>query len=303
MSFKPIGMATFWAIISLNLTLKLIQDYNVVAATLPITGASVTTPIVVTSPAHGIPLGRLVHGIVSGVTGTTEANGLWILTPQDADTLTLSTFSPQGIVIDSVGVHAYAGGGQFQYALPDGQILLGARNKATATATSSPRFVVVPTDARAWTFDVYGASGPDDNVRGDTEQQSAKTQPQLATEIAAFQVFVTGSGPNYSLPLSPDFYDFEATQALYHALYEVLFDAALPMAKVLRSAWPSQKDDQGGMTQRGQQWMGIIELQFPVVNPPLSFVPIGVQGQFTVEPANPASGDATIITFSGDAAP
>jgi hypothetical protein len=292
-------IGAFWAIVSLNLSALLVQSYDVVAGTLPITNATVTTPIAVTSTNHGVPLGRVLHGIVSNVTGTVEANGLWVLTPTDPNTFALSTYTPQGIVSESVGVNAYISGGQIQYALPDGAILLGMRNLATATAAATPRFVVVPTDGRGWNFEPYGSVGPNLNrpqQRGTAEQQTMHQQPQLATDFTTFQVFVTGSGPDYGGALAPDFADFDSVQALVHALYCVLFDAVggLPRARILRTSWPSQADDQAGMSQRGQQWMGILEIQQPIVKTPLAFAPIGVTGQFTVQPGA-SSGDAIVI--------
>ena len=70
----PPSMGALVALTSLNLTNVLVQDFGVVARTLTITAATATTPISVTSAAHGVPLGRVLHGIVSGVTGMTEAN-------------------------------------------------------------------------------------------------------------------------------------------------------------------------------------------------------------------------------------
>ena len=52
------------AVLSLNLTSVLVTDYGVIAATLPVTGATVTTPINLTSVGHGYA--RPVHGLVSG---------------------------------------------------------------------------------------------------------------------------------------------------------------------------------------------------------------------------------------------
>lgn len=288
-------IAAFVSLISLNLTLSLVQDYGVIYKTLPITGATVTTPIKVTSAAHGIPAGRLIHGIVSGVSGTTEANGLWILTPVDADTFALTTLDAQGNVVESVGANAYISGGQVQWALPDGQILLGRRNKMLATMAATPRFVFIPTTGRAWSFESYGGAGPDlvpaavPPARGSAQQQTMKLEPQLATQFTTFEVYVNGAGPDYGDAINPDYADFEATQALVHALYAQLFDAVggVPRAKILRESWPSQAETQGSQTQRGQQWMGVLEIQQPVVKPPKQFVPTGVSATLIVEPVNP----------------
>jgi hypothetical protein len=296
------------ALTSLNLTLALIQDYGVVAKTWTITAATTTTPIVVTSVAHGVPLGRVVHGIVSGVAGEVEANGLWILTPLDADTFALSALTAQGLPVQSVGVNAYTGGGQIQTALVDYSILLGRRNVALAVGAASPRVVFVPTAGRAWGFEPYGGAAPSvtslpfaPTARGSVEQQSMTVAPQLATEFPTFEVWIHGCAPDFGAAApAPDGGDFDAAQSLAFVLFGVLFDetGGLPRARVLREDWPSQRLDSGTMTQRGQTWMGVIEFQQPVTKPPLTFAPIGVSGQFTVEPVNPASGDPVVITIT-----
>lgn len=301
-------IGAFVSILSLNLTLSLVQDWGVVYKTLPITAATVTTPIVVTSAAHGVPLGRLIHGVVTDVVGMTEANGLWVLTPLDADTFALSTFDAQGTPVPSVGVNAYTGGGQVQWAFPDGQILLGRRNKMLATMVATPRIVMIPTRARAWGFEAYGGAAPSivplprATPRGSDEQQAMTATPQLATEFLTFEVFVNGSGPNYGNELAPDFADFDATQAIVHALYAELFDATggLPRAKILEESWPSQEERQGAQTQRGQQWRGVLEVQMPVRKVAVPFVPVGTHGEIIVQPKTPlVPDDQTTIVIPG----
>jgi hypothetical protein len=280
------------AIISLNTTLSLIQDYGVVAQSLIVSGATVTSPITVSVPDHNIPPGRVMHGVLTGMTGMTEANGLWVFTPVDANTLALSTFTAQGIPVDSAATNAWTGGGIIQYAFPDFQILLGRRLVALTSSVASPRICFIPTDGRAWGFEPYGSAGnvDDPNGRGTLEQQSMVLQPQLATQFSTFEVLVSGCAN----PPSPDFLDFDATQQIVDALYGVLFDATggLPRAKILHESWPSQLDEDaqaatGSMTQRGQQWRGILELQRPVTKVRKTFVQIGTYIEFTVEPVNP----------------
>jgi hypothetical protein len=289
------------AILSLNLTSTLVTA-GVVAGTLPIVGATVSTPIVVESPNHGMASGKVLHALVSGVIGMTEANGLWQLNYVDDNNLALTTFSPQAIATDSIGVNAYVSGGLISYAFPDGQILLGRRNVALSTSVTSPRIVFVPTEGRAWGLEPYGGPGSPaevPNVRGTLEQQAQRTLPQLETEWSTFEVFVNGSGPNYGNPLGPDFADFEATQALTHALYATMFDAiTAPRFHVLHESWPSQGVEAGSMLQRGQQCKLVIEIAHPVFKAPLSFVPLGTIAVITVEPVNPGSTDATVITVN-----
>lgn len=123
------------------------------------------------------------------------------------------------------------------------------------------------------------------------------SQPQMATELLTFEVYVNGSGPNYGDPLSPDFEDFDATQAIAHCFYAQLFDAVggLPRARILRESWPSQEEGQAAMTQRGQQWMGIVQIQMPVYRSAIAFAPQGVGATILVQPQNPATEDPITI--------
>jgi hypothetical protein len=290
-------IASLVTLLSLNLTANLLSA-GTVAYTYPITAASVTTPIQITCPNHGIPPQRVAHGVVSGATGMIEANGLWEASYVDPNTLSLASYSAQGVSSPSVGANPYTGGGSFYVAFPDWQILLGRRWIAAATAVASPRVVFVPTMGRAWDLEPYGGVGGVGQlpaIRGTAEQQAEKLLPQLATEFATFEVYVTGSAPTPD----PDYGDFEATQALTQALYVVMFDAAGPSrAKVLREEWPSQSIEAGSQTQRGQQMRLIVEFQIPVVREPLKYVPVGTFIQESVTPYGGTAGDVTIITIS-----
>jgi hypothetical protein len=46
-------------------------------------------------------------------------------------------------------------------------------------------------------------------------------------------------------------------------------------------------ESQGAMTQRGQQWMGILQVQMPVRGVPIPFVPIGTSATIIVQPKDP----------------
>lgn len=270
---------------------------DVVAGTLPITGATTTTPVVVTSAAHGVPLGRVVHGGIADVGGMTELNGqMWVLTPLDADSFSVTTFDAQGNVVPSVGVGTYAGGGTISYAFPDYAILLGRRNKNTATMVTSPRVLMIPTRGRTWGFEPFGGADPNlptlPPERGTAEAQSRKQSPQIATQFTTFEVYVNGCAPDFGAAgPDPDFADFDATQRLVHMFYEALFDGTGGRARVLSERWPSQEETQGAMTQRGQQWCGIVEFQVPVTKKPLEFVPIGTSAQIIVQPDDPGPTD------------
>ena len=295
-------IASVIAQLSIYLTTNLVAAGQV-AYTLPVTGASVTTPILLTSDGHGIPSGRVAHGVVSGITGTVEANSTpnaWELTPVDPNTLALSTYLQDGTYSPSVGVNAYTGGGTIQVAFPDHQILFGRQMVALTSAAASPRIVVVPTDGRKWTFEPYGGQGAaPPQQRGTQEQQNERLMPQLWTEWETCEFLLTAAAN----PPQPGFGDFAAMKVLQDSLAYVMFAALTPARyNVLHQSWPSQKLDAGSLTQRGQQKSLIIEIALPVVQQSLSFVPVGTSLVITVQPDNPlVPTDQVVITIPPEA--
>lgn len=289
-------IAPFVSLLSLALTQVLVPLGGTVGS-FAITGATTTTPIAITCPAHGVPLARVVHAVVSGVGGMPETNGPWILTPTDPDTFTLSGLTPQGVSYHSVGVGTYSGGGTARYVFPDYQVLLGRRSLKYTSAVATPRIVFIPRAGRAWDFVSSGGQGAAPfQKRGTAEQQSQKQNPQLATRFPTFDVHIT----NAANPPSPDFGDFEAAESLLDTFYSVLYDltGGVPRCRVLGEAWPSQTVDAGSDTQRGQKVVLTLELQHGVVRPTLlGYVPNPVTLVETIEPANAGSADAIIITI------
>jgi hypothetical protein len=75
---------------------------GVALAPLAISAATNTTPIVVTVPVHGIPIGEVTWVDVTGVLGNTGANGPWV-----AHSLSTTTLRLRG----SVGNGTYTSGG------------------------------------------------------------------------------------------------------------------------------------------------------------------------------------------------
>lgn len=60
-----------------------------------VTGASNTTPIVITSVGHGLFTGNTVT--VAGVLGAVDANGTWFITRLTADTFSLNSSAAGGV--------------------------------------------------------------------------------------------------------------------------------------------------------------------------------------------------------------
>jgi hypothetical protein len=286
------------SLISLEVTARLIQRAGLIAMTLTIAGASNASPIVVeTQDPH--PFTRPAHAIISGVGGNAAANGLWIMTPVDPTHLSLSTFDPQGNIVLSAGTGVYTSGGIAQIAFPDGSILLGRVNIAKQTAVTTPRIVFVPKDCPAWLLAPYGGVIPPPTTPARRSAQTAEQgymylNRQLNTERVRFEVHVTGAGD----PPSSDFGDFDATQALYHILYGVMFDKITPdRARVLGGRWASQDESAASLTTRGQKWIGMFEIEMPVVANPLQFAPDGTAGEIDVNFAGGVSTDTVVINL------
>lgn len=286
------------SLLSLEMTARLIQKAHLVAVTLTIAGATNATPVVVqTQNPHNFT--RPAHGIVSGVGGNAAANGLWVLTPTDSTHFALTTFDAQGNVVQSVGTGTYTTGGQIQIAFPDGSILLGRRNVAMASAVATPRIVFVPIGSPSWSLSPYGGilPAPVDPPRPSAEGPEKRymlLNRQLVSEKQRFEVYVTGCAN----PPDPDFGDFDMTQGLYQTLYGVMFDKITPdRVHVLGGRWVSQEEGKTSLDVRGHQWMGVVEIEQPVVDQPLQFVPAGTVGEIDVNLANASSTEAVVITL------
>ena len=282
------------SLISINVTSFLLTQGICTPLTLPITNATATTPITVTSTGHGFPLQSKITGYVSGVTGETEANGWWLLTPLDANTFSLASVSAQVIIAPSVGTNAYISGGSISYAFPEGQILLGRRHVQSAGAVVSPRIVMVPTRAMAVGFSPYVGQGQAWNARGTAEQATMKLVAQAATDYTTFDVYFT-AGAN---PPDPDFGDFDAVQLLAWSFYNTCWDLVGDAVDVKMIDWPSQTEQAGSQSQRGQRIHWVVQFNQPITIEPKTFVPVGTFIEFTVEPINAGSTDPVIFTVS-----
>src|SRR5262245_61372641 len=75
---------------------------GVALAAVSISAATFATPIVITTAAHGIPVGSIDRVVVTGVLGNTAANGTWVV-----EALSTTTRRLKG----SVGNAAYTSGG------------------------------------------------------------------------------------------------------------------------------------------------------------------------------------------------
>jgi hypothetical protein len=287
------------AILSLDMTRKMVAN-GLVSQTKSIASVSNTSPIIVTTATpHKWPLGRQYHGVIDGVGGTTEANGLWAMVPTGASTLRLFSYDMDGTQVPSIGNGAYTSGGTLRTAFPEGSILLGRRNVAMMGAPAAPRIVFVPTATPGWDLEPYGGVIPPGTLpraraNETSEQQFMLLHRQLATEHTRFEVHVTGS----AVPADPDYGDIDATQALYHSLYESMFRLMTPdRARVIGGVWASQDEDIQTLNTHGQKWVGVVEIMQPVTDASLTFVPSDISAEIAVSPVNGTSGDTTIIVI------
>lgn len=284
------------ALISLDVCASLI-DGGIVYATLAIVGATNTTPIVVTTAAPHKFGNRKVHAVISGVVGNTATNGVWELTPTGTSTFTLGTFNEQGTPVLSVGSGDYVSGGTVRTALPDGRILLGLKYRATNGAC--PRIVFVPTEAPAFDLQPYGGIIPPQTSKPRTlsqqtpEMHTMRLERQIVTEHHIFDVW-TWAAMN---PPDPDFGDFDVTQALRNQVIVSLDKLVTGRFQIHGGRWTSQEGDATQSDVRGQAYEMRIEIQQPVTDKPLRFVPNGLSGTITVAP-NDAGPDDTITILT-----
>lgn len=281
------------ALISLDVTLKLVSA-GVIATTMGVVAATNATPIVLeTAVPHGVLAANPIHGVVTGVGGNTSANGVWELTALDETHLTLTTYSPAGARANSVGNGSYTGGGTVQVALPDGRVLLGRKHVQRGGAP--PRITFVPYGAGGWAFAAYGgvipdAARPTSLAAETTEQQRMLLQRQIATEKQRFEVHAWGC----AVPPDPDFGDYDVTQALYHQVIQSVFSLCTGM-DILQGKWQSSDPKIAQWDKRGQEYVLIVEIDQPVLDAALLFVPASTGGEIAVNFTGGSSGDASII--------
>ena len=266
------------SISSLVLSLSLDVTENLVAAGItspvpttdpatgnPITiiGATATTPIVVTlsapAPWSGASAAnpQKITAVIDGVEGMTEANGTWILTPTapGASTCTLTTYeyfdtvaeqyAYSNIVVDSVGVNPYTGGGTITCALVDGRITLGAQH---LPENSSPPRIMMRLSRIKFT-------GADENARiqggfrgnltsghgQSTEQIIEQTGRMVAGENDVYEVTVWGAAS----PPDPDA-DWDAMQVLAQQFVRTLYYVAEGCYKIDDGGVDNTQTDQLG---------------------------------------------------------
>lgn len=276
------------AYLSLDICAKLV-GLGIVTTTLTVTGASNASPIVLTSVAHG--LSEVAHVVVSGVGGNTAANGTWIATPTDANSLSLSTVSAAGVVSSSVGSGTYTSGGTMQIALVNGRVLLG-RQRVVEEA-SAPRIVFVPTGSTFGPKSVSNVASITGNPTADLVRQWQ--QRSIATDQTTFEVHVWGV-LNAASPSPED--DFDATETLYDQVIASTHLLTVGRYTLGKGEWADQKPAATQWTKMGHEFVFTISLARPVLDVLLPLVPSGTVANPTTH-LQPADGSASEIGCTG----
>jgi hypothetical protein len=293
-----ISLGALVALISFDVTASMIAAGQV-SKSWSIASVTNTTPIhVTTTSPHGVAPGVKMHAVIAGVSGTTNANGVWELAFVDASTFSLGTYSPVGAPVASVGNAAYTSGGTISTVLDQGRILLG--RKFLTSHGTPPRVVFVPSAAPLFDFVALGGQTlplstlPPTISQMTPEQISMTEQPPILTDHSRWEVYVWGA----ATPADPDFADFDVTRALRdQVIASGIRLMSQPFFKVLGGVWESQLEGERGAAwdSLGQVYKMLVEIVQPIVDDPFSFVPSGIHATLTVQPANPGPSDPIVI--------
>lgn len=269
------GWSQLVTLVSLDLVNTLVGA-GYVTRTFPISGASNANPVVLTcvSP-HGFIWP--IHVVISGATGNTAINGVFIAAPISDTQLTLYSMAPDGTLSTVSGNGAYTGGATVSTALTDGKILTGRQH--VFEASSAPRIVFVPVSSKWGPKSVYNRS----NVQGSpsAEQMRQNQTRSLRTETTVFETHVWG----IANPPDPDGGDFDATQTLYHQLIRSLHLLAPGNYNITDGIFTDQQASGSQLVRAGHEFVFSVTFDTPVfdgivnpqgvVIPPLNFAPPG----------------------------
>lgn len=248
------GITNLVALISLHVTAALVTAGRGLPAQ-SVTGASNTTPIALSVPLHGFV--EPAHVVVAGVLGNTAANGTWVATPTDPNTLALSTYDEFGQPSNSSGSGAYSGGGTVTPALVNGRILLGRQR--VAGQDLAPRIVMVPVSSA---FGPRSVSGPS-NPAGFPDDMTRKqwTNFTIGTDIKRFEVQCWGIANRAQADIEAD---FDATEALYDQVIASLDALTRGRYKLSGGVWIDQSEDKTHWLNAGHAFKFYVDLATPL---------------------------------------
>jgi len=276
---------------------------------LAITGATNTTPIVITT-AH--PHGVLFRGVggmsclIRGVLGNTAANNVAtdpkdrtvglnqgvLAVPTGATTLALYGQDATGRLAAIAGNGTYTGGGTLTPALTDGSILIG--RPATREHSAPPRIVLVPRTVASLP---RRGSMPNFYAARNNERRSEIQERSIGTDMHAIDVHAWGQA------YPPDEAgDFDSTIALRNAVRDALHLIACGSAETSGGAWDDQGERALQEIKAGHLFTFGITLQVPVLDDPMAgglpFVPDGTFLRTTVQTTTPEVGATFDVTVT-----
>ena len=266
--------------ISLDVTRELVYAGIVNPAwdAIAIVSATVATPIVVTL-ANPPSINYAIHVVIEGCAGMTEANGTWILTPTapGASTFTLTTYFSESqnqyvsVLQNSVGAHAYTGGGTVTTALTDGRIVLGQQHRNETS--SPPRVIFTPTTSRFYGSDTNDrrqgggrqSAGPN---KGQVPEMLLEEQARMiAGEMVHFEVTCWGAASPPTPPALPDpDLDFDATQVIYQQVARTLFYLLEGGYALGVGRWVDSQESKTQLAKLGRKMIFPLDIATPVLD-------------------------------------
>lgn len=264
---------------------------------LAITGATNTTPIVITTAyPHGVS-SRGIGGlscILSGITGNFAANNIdtdprsrtvglpagVLAVPTGPTTLALYGQDPlYGNLVPIASSGAYTGGGVLVPALTDGSILLGREN--TREHSAAPRIVLVPRGIKS-----EGKRGSIPTGARLRDRRAQIQQRSIGTDVFTIDVHAWGQ----ATPPDPAV-DFTITHALREAVRVSLHLLSCGASSTGDGLWDDEKERATQHIKAGHLLTFAITLQVPVVDDPIlggfPFIPDATTVETTVQSPTP----------------
>jgi hypothetical protein len=278
---KYISLAVVGALVGAGLELT--------AQTLTIDGAAPGTPIVVQTTAPHCILDTVngAHAVVSGVDGVTNANGTYVLIPTDPTHLALYSLAPDGTYAGVAGTGTYVSGGTIQRALVGDRILLGRQH--IAEQASSPRLIFVPVGSSFKPPGISSATNVSGFPRSDVKY--GWLGRPLATDLVRFQVYAWGC----ATPPDPEGGDFDATKTLYHCVLQQAQLMTSGRWSASAGVWLDQMPTATQLIKLGHAFVFDLEIETPVLDSLLSFLPGGTTGTAIVNLSGAPDSDAVTI--------
>jgi hypothetical protein len=209
----------------------------------------------------GFPVGAQLHCVVSGVLGTTSANGIRVaeIKSTTSSTTTLNLYSrddntASGLAPVTLNA-AWTGGGTLQSAFADGRILLGPEHVRMHSAP--PRIIVVPRSSSP----IYGRN-PRDHTAGAVARMMR--YPPVLVDSIGFDVHIWAAQYlDGLLSPNPD-YDYDYLEMLYGAFAYAVTDMALTSARFEPGIWSESDPDATQDVLLGRRLQASLVLDIPL---------------------------------------